>query len=139
MHKKDSNLRWFQKVNDPMFVIFFIIILAAILTYIVPAGEFAKNINDGKEATGVAFFHYLPNHGVSLFGVFEAIPKGLEKASEYLFIVFIAGGLFHILDRSQALENAIGTVVKHVGFQRQTLLIFFSYLYLWYFWYRCWL
>lgn len=130
MQEKRCNLRWYQKVSDPMVVIFFIIILAAILTYIVPAGEFVMDINASKGVTDVEIFHYLPNHGVGIFGVFEAIPRGLVEASEYLFIVFIAGGLFHTLDKSKALEHAIGTAIKHIGFQRQALLIFLAtYIY----------
>ncbi|AXA32943.1 YfcC family protein [Francisella adeliensis] len=116
--------RWYHKISDPMVIIFIVIILASVLTYIVPAGEFSKDITSGAAAVGTKFFHHLPNHGISLFGVFEAIPKGLESASEYLFIVFIAGGLFHLLDSSKALEHAIGTAVKHIGFKRKTLLIF---------------
>lgn len=125
-----SNSRWYSKISDPMVIIFIVMILAAVLTYIIPAGEFSKDVVSKASVSSTKSFHNLPNHGVGLFGIFEAIPKGLVVASEYLFIVFIAGGLFHILDKSQALEHAIGTAIKHIGFKRKTLLILIAtYIY----------
>lgn len=52
-----------------------------------------------------------------------AIPEGLISASQYLFIVFIAGGLFHILQKTGALENAIGVAVNRVGVERRNVII----------------
>ncbi len=37
------------------------------------------------------------------------------NAAQFLFIVFIAGGLFHILKGTGALENAIGIAAYRVG------------------------
>ncbi|MBK2124357.1 YfcC family protein, partial [Fangia hongkongensis] len=122
--------RWYKKVDDPMAIIFYILIIVAILTYIIPSGEFQRVLANGQMEVVTGSYTQIKQTPVNLFDIFVAIPKGLLAAGQYLFIVFIAGGLFHLLSKTEALENAIGTAVKHIGTKRRHLLIYLSvYLY----------
>ncbi|MDR5860882.1 YfcC family protein [Halomonas eurihalina] len=115
---------WYRTVPDPMVLIFLILVATYVLTFFIPAGEFERVVRDGRTAVVPGSFHYLGDvTAIHPFDVFVAIPKGLISASQYLFIVFIAGGLFHILQKSGALENAIGVAVRRVGVARRNLII----------------
>ncbi|WP_069384911.1 YfcC family protein [Halomonas caseinilytica] len=115
---------WYRTVPDPMVLIFLILVATYVLTFFIPAGEFERVVRDGRTAVVPGSFHYLGDvAAIHPFDVFVAIPKGLISASQYLFIVFIAGGLFHILQKSGALENAIGVAVRRVGVARRNLII----------------
>lgn len=108
-----SRKKWYQAVPDPMVLIFIILVATYFLTFIIPAGEFERVTQDGRTVVVPGSFAYLEDvANIPLFNIFVAIPEGLISASQYLFIVFIAGGLFHILQKTGALENAIGVAVN---------------------------
>ncbi|MBS9403574.1 YfcC family protein [Halomonas sp. TRM85114] len=129
MNKTEQSLpqrkkRWYQTVPDPMVLIFMILLATYVLTFVVPAGEYERVEEDGRTRVVPDSFEYLPDVGaISPFDIFVAVPRGLNEASLYLFIVFIAGGLFHILQRTGALENAIGVAVNRVGVERRNVII----------------
>lgn len=108
--------KWYQRIPDPMVLIFFILVAAYLMTFIVPAGGFEREVVNGRTTVIPESFHYLSGVAhLNPFSIFVAIPEGLIAASQYLFIVFIAGGLFHILQRTGALENVIGVAVHKAG------------------------
>ncbi|ERS91645.1 MULTISPECIES: YfcC family protein [Halomonas] len=116
--------KWYQTVPDPMVLIFLILLATYALTFVVPAGEFERVMEDGRTRVVPGSFQYLSDVGaINPFDIFVAVPRGLNEASLYLFIVFIAGGLFHILQRTGALENAIGVAVNRVGVERRNVII----------------
>ncbi|MGR4066873.1 YfcC family protein [Billgrantia sp. C5P2] len=116
--------KWYQTVPDPMVLIFMILLATYALTFVVPAGEYERVEEAGRTVVVPDSFEYLPDVGaISPFDIFVAVPRGLNEASLYLFIVFIAGGLFHILQRTGALENAIGVAVNRVGVERRNIII----------------
>ncbi|MGP9807759.1 YfcC family protein [Halomonas sp. AOP12-C2-37] len=119
-----SPKKWYQAVPDPMVLIFLILVATYLLTFIIPAGEFERVTQNGRTMVVPGSFTYLENvANIPLFNIFVAIPEGLVSASRYLFIVFIAGGLFHILQKTGALENAIGVAVNRVGVERRNIII----------------
>ncbi|WP_235040582.1 YfcC family protein [Vreelandella profundi] len=119
-----SPKKWYQAVPDPMVLIFLILVATYLLTFIIPAGEFERVTQNGRTMVVPGSFTYLENvANIPLFNIFVAIPEGLVAASRYLFIVFIAGGLFHIMQKTGALENAIGVAVNRVGVERRNIII----------------
>ncbi len=54
----------------------------------------------------------------TFFDIFVSIPKGPDYAP-YLFIVFIAGGLFHILQRTGALGKCHRYAVIRFGIKNR--------------------
>ena len=97
---------WSEHIPDPMVLIFAILVVCGILTHLVPAGEYARTEVNGITQLVPDSFRYIENSGASFIDIFVAIPKGMVEASQYLFIVFIAGGLFHLINSTGALENA---------------------------------
>ncbi|MBM7454980.1 putative ion transporter superfamily protein YfcC [Oceanisphaera litoralis] len=130
---------WYQKFPDPMVLIFYILLLASFLAWVVPKGAYEVETVDGRQRVIADSFHYLADDTTplsvagavnQLFNIFVAIPQGLIQSAQYLFIVFIAGGLFNILYRSHALENLVGTTVRRIGLDKGHLLIWLAtYLY----------
>ncbi|MFB9147152.1 YfcC family protein [Halomonas alkalicola] len=108
--------QWFREFPDPMVLIFMVLIVVYAMTFFVPAGEFAREVVDGRSRVIPGSFEYLSDiANVHFFRVFVAIPEGMINAAQFLFIVFIAGGLFHILKGTGALENAIGIAAYTMG------------------------
>ena len=114
------------KVPDPMVLIFGVLIMAAICTHVVPAGEFERQEVNGQTAVVPGSYHTIEGTPAGFFDIFLAIPRGLLDASQYLFIVFIAGGLFKVLSDTGALENLVGTTVKKVGLKNRGVIVWIT-------------
>jgi len=118
----------FLKISDPMVLIFLILCVTYLMSLVVPAGQFRRELVslNGLEVEKVipGSFSYLAEHPmIHPFDIFVAIPKGLLEAAPYLFIVFLAGALFHVLQSTGALENLIGVTVHRIGAHRRKLII----------------
>ncbi|WP_240721717.1 YfcC family protein [Halomonas marinisediminis] len=108
--------QWFREFPDPMVLIFMVLVVVYAMTFFVPAGEFAREVVNGRSRVIPGSFEYLSDiANLHFFRVFVAIPEGMINAAQFLFIVFIAGGLFHILKGTGALENAIGIAAYRMG------------------------
>lgn len=97
-------------------LLFFVIVLVAILTYVVPAGEFDRAQDP---ATGRIFvvpdtYHEVESNPLSFFDVFKSIPKGMENAGYIIFFVLMIGGSFGILQATGAIDSGIVEVVKRM-------------------------
>ena len=116
------------KISDPMVLIFLILLMTYLASLVVPAGQYKRELVslNGLEVQKVVpgSFSYLDAHPfIHPFDIFVAIPKGLLEAAPYLFIVFLAGALFHVLQSTGALENLIGVTVHRIGSHRRKLII----------------
>lgn len=126
------------KFPHPMAMIFYILLLAAVMTLIVPSGSYEREEVGGRERViPGSFSHTETEGGFSiggaidfLFSIIVTIPRGLVDAGPYLFIVFIAGGLFHVMRESNALENTVATIVRKVGTDNRGMMIWIgTYIY----------
>lgn len=108
--------RWLSEFPDPMVLIFMVLVSVYLLTFLIPAGEFAREVVGGRSRVIPDSFQYLTDvEPLHFFHLFLAIPQGMINASQFLFIVFIAGGLFHVLKGTGALENLIGVTANKLG------------------------
>lgn len=101
------------KVPHTFVLLFGILVLMAVLTYIVPAGQFERAINPdtGREAVVAESYHAVENTPVTPFGLFKAIPKGMNKGGYIIFFVLLIGGTFGVLQSTGAIESGIGALV----------------------------
>ena len=119
-----SKASWLEKIPHPFALIFGIIIIAAILTHIIPAGEFDKvTLDNGREGVVPGSFKYVEGNPAGVMDVFLAIPEGLISAANVIFLAFISGATFQVLEYSRTLENAVGSAVRVIGQDRAKLLI----------------
>lgn len=102
------------------------VLVAALLTHIVPAGQFTrrKDNSTGQERELVVpgSFHSVAAKPVSAFETFVAIPEGMGKASEIIFLVFLVGGAFAVVDRTGAFRCGVTWLVRRLE-GRETLVI----------------
>jgi uncharacterized ion transporter superfamily protein YfcC len=105
------------KVPNTYVLIFGFVILAAILTYILPAGEYDM-ITDavtGKSLIDPLSFHFVERNPTTLLNVLMSIPNGMVKSADIIFLIFIVGGAFQVIDDTGALRISISTLVDKVG------------------------
>ena len=105
------------KVPHTLVLLFGMVGLAQILTYLLPAGAFDRVENAaGRLQVVPGSFHMTPDaEALSPLAIFTAIPKGFSEAHEIIFFVFIIGGAFAVLRASGAVDAALGALLRRLG------------------------
>ena len=92
-------------------------IAAAVLTWVVPAGQYDRRDDPvtGRKIVVPGSFHHLDARPLSPFDTLLAVPHGLIDAAPVIFFVFLVGGAFTVVEETGALRQAVGALVLAVG------------------------
>ncbi len=115
--------KWFERIPHPVVMLFGMVVFASLLSYILPAGLFERQLVEGRERVIPGTFSKIARTPVGLLDMFVAFSKGFKVASDIIWVVFASGIMFGILEKSKMLENAIGTIVRKLGLERKYLIV----------------
>lgn len=117
-----------KKVPHTYTIVFSIIIICAILTWIIPGGEYAREIVEvnGVERTVIVndSFHEVAK-SPQTWQVFSALFNGFEKQAGIIAFILIIGGAFWIMNNSKAIDVGIFSFLRstqkleHIGIIRK--------------------
>ncbi|MDQ0178040.1 YfcC family protein [Bacillus chungangensis] len=85
-------------------LIFCVIVIATILTYIVPAGQYERVEVDGRSIINPESFSFTESSPVGFFQMFSNIHLGMQEGTGIIFFILIIGGAFGILKATGALD-----------------------------------
>jgi uncharacterized ion transporter superfamily protein YfcC len=90
-----------------------LVLVAGILTYIIPAGEF----NRVKDAAGrmvivPGTYHFVASQPLPLYEVPLKLFKGLMKAADVVYFVIIIGGAFEIITKTEMIAAFTGRMAR---------------------------
>jgi len=91
-------------------VLFSIIILAALLTYVIPANVYDFALDKDGKATRLInpeTYHSVPQSPVNPWAMMIAVPRGMAAAADVIFFLFLIGGSFNILNATGAVEKGV--------------------------------
>lgn len=112
-----------RALNINAFVLLFcVIVIAAVLTYFLPAGEYERIEENGRTLVVPGSFQYTESSPVGFLDIFNNIHIGMVNGAGIIFFVLIVGGAFGILKSTGALDAFIITITKKLG-NRELLLI----------------
>lgn len=100
------------KTPNVMVLLFIIIIIAAICTYIVPAGEYDRVEKDGKEIVDPESYHMVKQNPVNPFGMLKAIHVGMVESANIAYFILIIGGVYGVLQETGAIFSGISSVAR---------------------------
>jgi uncharacterized ion transporter superfamily protein YfcC len=100
------------------------ILVAAVLTYVVPAGQFDRRDDaaTGRKVVVAGSYHRVEPSPVNLFEALVAVPKGFVDAAGVLAMVFMAGAAVCVVDKTGALRGGVGWLATTLA-RRETLII----------------
>ncbi len=114
---------FFERVPHAITIVFSIILLVTMMTYILPAGTYERINLDGRSSVVPGSYKVIDSTPIGVLQMFKAIPLGFKSASEIIFIVLAGGIMFGFMEKSKAIENAIGTLIKKMGLKRKYLIV----------------
>ncbi len=114
---------WLSKIPHPVVLLFLIMIAVAGLTYIIPAGEYQRELINGRLRVVPGTFKEITSTPTGFMDLFRALPIGFKGAAEVIYVVLAGGIMFGVLQKSKMIENVVGSIVKYMGHNQKYLLI----------------
>ena len=117
---------------DPILLVGSAILLAAVLTWVLPAGRFERNRDPRTGRTVVIPGSYkpVPRNPIGPWGVLMSIPQGLREAEAVVFYIFLAGGALTVIEATGAIGNTLDHLMRHFGKRPLLILALASALFL---------
>lgn len=117
------------KMMNSFALLFFIITLMALLTYLIPAGQFDRIENAaGRLEVVPGSYHFLKKTPASLFDVFLAIPEGIISAAGMVVCTLMIGGGMEVVTKSGALHIGISKAVSKLNRKSGDLVLVFLFV-----------
>ncbi|WP_242826488.1 YfcC family protein [Caldisalinibacter kiritimatiensis] len=118
------------KVPHTYVILFSVIIVMAILTYIIPAGQFDRIEGPkGRTIVDPDSFHTVEQNPTTFFDLFKAVPNGMKDAAKIVFFIFIVGGSFQIITATGAIEAGIGKIALALRGKEKLMIPIFLILF----------
>lgn len=114
-----------SKIQFPNVYILLIIlaIIAAVLTWLVPAGAFETTQEANITRVVPGTFHLVEQNPQNLWDVFMAIVIGFQKSSSLIFLVLFIGAALYMLQETKTIEASFRIFTKVKGKEWLTILL----------------
>ncbi|CEO14241.1 C4-dicarboxylate anaerobic carrier [[Clostridium] sordellii] len=96
-------------------IIFLLIVVIAVLTWIIPSGEFQRVKIDGRMVVKPGTYHKVAANPQGIKDIFLAPIDGFIDAAEVVGFVLLVGGAFGIVNKTGAIESGINHTVKKLN------------------------
>lgn len=97
----------------PMIIMLAFVGLAAILTYIIPAGTYDRILDEGtgREIVVEGSFKQVEKTPVSIGETFLSVPEGIIEGAEVVVLILIIGGAFYVVDKTGAFQAGLESLI----------------------------
>ena len=102
-----------KKIPHTFVIVFALIVLAAVMTWVVPAGEFLRQTVDGREVVVQGSFHRV-DAAPQTWQVFSALFNGFVDKADIIIFILMVGGAFWILNNSHAIDVGVMAFLRRV-------------------------
>lgn len=100
------------KAPNTFVILSLIIVLVAILSWLLPSGEFEREIVEGRSVVIPNSYHAVEGNPQSIYDIIMAPLKGFISAAEIIGFVLIVGGAFSVFKKTEAVDAAIMSIAK---------------------------
>lgn len=113
--KKDKSTKS-KKALNPLLLMAIVVCLCAVVTYIVPAGQYEISYNEavGKDVIDPDSFMFIERTPVTPFQLLQSLTLGMQKGAYVICFLLIIGGMFGILNGTGALNVGIANILKNI-------------------------
>lgn len=121
------------KVPHVYAIIFALMVIFAVLTWIVPSGSYQRQEVNGREVTVAGTYEQSEKTYIDeetgdevdlrqgVFDVLQAPTRGIQEATEVVAFILIVGGSFQVITKTGAITSGMGRVVRR--FKNKDILI----------------
>lgn len=101
------------RLPHPLVLLLFAVGVAAVLTWILPAGEYDRRDDPATHRNVVVAgtYHAVARAPVGPFAAVVAIPRGIAEAADVIALILLAGGAWVVVDRLGTLGRLVNALV----------------------------
>ncbi|HDT13282.1 MAG TPA: YfcC family protein [Candidatus Aminicenantes bacterium] len=99
-----------------------LIALAAVSTWIIPAGSYDRVVERGREVVAPLSYHRVEARPAGPGAFLLAFPRGLIEIADIVFYIFVIGGAFGVLHATGAIQAGVRSLVRRLG-ERKALIV----------------
>ncbi|MEH7012575.1 YfcC family protein [Neobacillus niacini] len=89
---------------DAYVLLFFVALICAIATYILPAGEFERITKGDITITVPGSFHFVDSNPTGFVDFFTMIQNGMVKGAPLIFLILFTSGALAVIEKSGAID-----------------------------------
>ncbi len=95
-------------------IIFSVIIMAAVATWLLPAGQFKRELNTTTNKTVIVPGSYQQmDQQPQTWQIFSSFYKGFVRSPQIIVFILLLGGAFWIMNESKAIDAGIHSFIRH--------------------------
>ena len=102
-----------KRIPHTFTIVFALIVLAAVLTWVVPAGEYLRHTEGGREVVVADSYHRV-DAAPQTWQVFSALFNGFVDKADIIIFILMVGGAFWILNHSHAIDVGVMAFLRRV-------------------------
>ena len=102
------------RVPHPLVLLSGCVLLAAAASWVLPAGEFERyeDADTGQTLVVAGTYHEVDPSPVNFFRAVVALPRGMAEAADVIFLVFLIGGAFTVVDEAGTLRRGVSWLIE---------------------------
>ena len=102
-----------MRLPHPLVLLLGGVALAAVMTWVLPAGEYERRDDEatGRRVVVAGTYHAVDPAPVGPFGAAVAVPQGFVEAADVVAVILFVGGAWVVLDRLGTLTRLVGALV----------------------------
>ena len=129
-NQQGSFIEGLKKPNGYV-IIFSLVLIAMFLTWVIPSGAYDRIVDpaSGRTVVDSASFKLIDNKTVGVFGMLQAIPRGIAASGSIIAFIFIISGAIEIIRGTGALDAVILHLVKKMEGKDTLLLVFVTIIF----------
>ncbi len=102
-----------KRIPHTFTIVFSLIVLAAVMTWVIPAGEFMRQNIDGREVVVSDSFHRV-EAVPQTWQIFSALFNGFVDKADIIVFILMVGGAFWILNNSHAIDVGVMAFLRRI-------------------------
>lgn len=104
-------------------ILFTILVLAAVCTWIIPAGQYVRTQVNGHMAVEAGSFTYVNQSPAGIMDIFQAIPLGLQDGIPLITMILAIGAAIGLVNSTGAIEAAVMVLSDKLGAKNSKLVL----------------
>ncbi|MEQ9401537.1 MAG: hypothetical protein RJQ04_20395 [Longimicrobiales bacterium] len=102
------------RIPHPLVLLLGCVVLAAAASWVVPAGSFERAVDDatGRTVVVAGTYEQVEPSPVGFFDAMVALPRGMADSADVIFLIFLIGGAFTVVDATGTLRRAVAWLVR---------------------------
>ncbi|WP_313686950.1 YfcC family protein [Pantoea sp.] len=115
--------------QSPYLLLFIMLVVAAVATWLIPAGAFDYVTREGIKFAVKGSLHAVPQSGVYPLEIFTAIAEGMVKAAPIIFLILFTGGVLAVVESTGAIKTALNSLARSTSLSDTRIILIFGVIF----------